>query len=909
MAVFVVAVGLALARGAGASDAPAFGWWYQANQSAVGAVAPAARPPDAPSNGLYLSAGPSGELTEGAVRFAVSGGGTSSLTLRSLNGGFNGATPVLACPSNTSWEPSQGGEWSKRPIPDCDAIGGGVRGVASADGIAMSWPISPRFERVPGVVDIVLVPQGPAPYRVPVDAPTADALALPSAQGVDEAPLLPNAGEAHSSQAAIAELPGQVPSPDPTASQSPAGSSPAVATVNRAVAPAVPSPRSSDSGRPARADQSGLFVLTILVLVIGTVLVAVRAFSRPKRGDSTGTTVGPRFVRAFLSNLRPQVREVAHTVRIERRLLRMLRPYRSTVTIGFGLSVAITCVGLAQPWPTKILVDNVLGTQRLGGLSPSAALGVVVGLTMALFIFSGSLGILQTRVLFGLSQRLVQDLRAQLFGHLTSLSLRYHDTTGTGDGIYRVTTDTYAVQGVLLNGLVPLVSALITLIGTLIVMARLDPALTLLALLSTPGAAIITSKFEKRIRDSSMAVHERESDVYAQAEQTLGSIRTVQAFGREPHELQRFSTRAVASQRAMVRLVTEQTVFGLLVDFVLALGLGLVTWVAAQRALSGELTAGEVLVLLAYAATLYQPIAGFASILSSLASAAAGAQRVFEVLDEPQPPELPNAVAPAPRAAGRIRFEGVSFGYDPDHLVVHDVDIGAAPGQMIALVGPTGAGKSTLMSLLLRLYDVDGGRVTLDGYDVRDLPLRWLREQIAYVPQDPALFPVSVRENIRYGRLDATDDEVDEAARQANVLDELKDDPRGLDAPLGDRGVTLSGGQRQRVAIARAFLKDAPVVVLDEPTSALDAGTEALVMDAIDRLLGDRTGIVIAHRLATVHRADQVIVLDHGSVAQRGTHAQLVARKGLYKELHQARFGRETRGKPVVVQFPKGKVG
>jgi ATP-binding cassette subfamily B protein len=673
-------------------------------------------------------------------------------------------------------------------------------------------------------------------------------------------------------------------------------------------------------GQPARRrSPADFFLITVAVLIVGAVLACIGGFRKPGGRSDEGetsrgatrrrTAVTPPLLSDFRTRARPRMDEWAETLRTERRLLRLLRPYRSAVGVGFGVSVAITCVGLAQPWPTKILVDNVLGKQHLGSLSPTAALVLAVVMTMTLFILSGSLGILQTRVLFGLGQRLIQDLRAQLFGHLTGLSLRYHDANSTGDAIYRVTSDTGAVQVVLLNGLVPLASTLITLIGTLIVMSRLDPELTVLALLSTPAAAVITSKYEKRIRDTSMAVHERESEVYAQAEQTLGSIRTVQAFGREAHELERFSSRAGASRTAMLRLVTEQTVYGLLVDFVLALGLGLVTWVAAQRALSGELTAGEVLVLLAYAGTLYGPISGLTSILSSLASAAAGAQRVFEVLDQPQPAVDPHAVAPAARAIGHVRFEGVTFGYDPEHHVVHNVDLDASPAEMIALVGPTGAGKSTLMSLLLRLYDCDTGRITLDGYDIRELPLHWLREQIAYVPQDPALFPASVRENIRYGRLDATDEDVEEAARQANVLDELMDDPRGLDAPLGDRGVTLSGGQRQRVAIARAFLKNAPVVVLDEPTSALDAATEAAVMDAIGRLLVDRTGIVIAHRLATVHRANQVVVLDHGVVAQCGTHAQLVARSGLYKQLHQARFGRQTKGRPVVVKFPKAKVG
>ena len=569
---------------------------------------------------------------------------------------------------------------------------------------------------------------------------------------------------------------------------------------------------------------------------------------------------------------------------------RLLR-YRGTVAAGITISLLITVVGLAQPWPTKILVDDVLGQQHLGHLSHESALVVAVAGTVLLFLLAGGLGLLQTRVLFGLSQRMIQDLRAELFGHLTRVSLRYHDSNGTGDSLYRVTTDTYAVQSVLLDGIVPLATAVLALVGTLVVMLRLDPVLALLAVVSAPAAAIVSNRFGTRIRSMSLDVHERESDVYAHAERTLGGIRTVQAFGREAYELARFQERADISRSAMMRLVTEQTVFGLAIDLVLAIGMALVTYVAARRALSGHLTAGEVLVFLAYAGSLYGPVSGLASVFGELQAAAAGAHRVFEVLDAPQVSDRAVTVPPAMRAPGEVRFDGVTFGYEPGHPVLEDVSFTARPGETVALVGPTGAGKSTIVSLLLRLYDVDRGRVLLDGVDVRDFPLSWLRDQIALVPQDPVLFPLSVLENIRYGRLDASESEVEEAAYEANLLDELRAMPRGLHTPVGDRGVMLSGGQRQRVAIARALLRDAPVVVLDELTSALDAGTEVQVMEAVDRLVRDRTCLVIAHRLATVHDADQVLVVAGGRIVQQGTHRSLVRRRGLYRELHAARFG------------------
>ena len=888
-----VLVGIALVGGLGMAGAaradarPTIGWWYQSERSELGSapVTASTKPPNAPSDGLYLSAGPSGELSVAAIRFGDVASGPAVLTLRAADGGaFSRSTPVTACRAKRPWKPAQGGDWSERAVADCEGVAGGADGVAATDGTRMTWTLSPAFEHPRGVFNVVLLPQdAPAPYGVAVAAPAADALASGAAVS---APSTPVAAAKHTPSSAVARNDAA----PVAASVEPASSSATASTASSPsddrgasrdlaanVAAPEPSSRSNDDGLVVVAGIVALLAMAVVTLVVR---------------------------RRSIRSIRQRARELGGALRVERRLVVMLRPYWMTVAGGLAVSIAMTGVGLAKPWPTKILVDDVLGNERLGGMSQSSALVVAVGLTMSLFLLSGGLGLLQTRILFGLSQRAIQDLRAKLFGHLTRLSLRYHDERGAGDGIYRVSTDTYAVQSVLLDGLVPLVTTIIMLVGTMIVMAHLDAYLAVLALVSAPVAGIVASRFGARIRDDSMAVHERESEVYAHAEQTLGSIRTVQAFGRESYEFDRFRARAAASRGAMMRLVTKQTMFGLAVDFVLALGLALVTWVAARRALSGQLTAGEVLVLLAYAGSLYGPIAGLASIFGELAAAAAGAQRVFDVLDEPVPRDAPGLVAPSPRAIGDVRFEAVTFGYVHEHPVVENIELEARRGQMIALVGPTGAGKSTLVSLLLRLYDPDAGRVTLDGRDIRTLPQQWLRDQIAYVPQDPVLFPVSVRENIRYGRLDATDAEVDDAARQANVLDELTADPRGLDAPLGDRGVTLSGGQRQRVAIARAFLRDAPIVVLDEPTSALDAATEAAVMDAAERLLADRTAIVIAHRLATVHRADQVVVVEHGTIVQRGRHHQLVVAKGLYRQLHRARFGSE---RPKVVALPRSR--
>lgn len=588
--------------------------------------------------------------------------------------------------------------------------------------------------------------------------------------------------------------------------------------------------------------------------------------------------------------LRRRFGNVTGGLKAQRRLARYMLPYWRLVAVALGIALGSVLAGLAKPWPTKILVDDVLGGGSFMGLTGEGALVVAVAGTLLVFVSSAGLGLLQTRVVFGLAQRLIEDLRAQLFTHLTRLSLRYHDRQGTGDSTYRVTTDTQAVQSVLLNGLLPTVTAVLTLVATLVVMVSLDPWLTLLALTSTPGALYITGRFGSRIKKFSHTYAERESEVFAHAEQALSGIRTVQAFAREPYESGRFRTRAAASREAMMRLVTLQTVFGIAVSSVLALGLALVTWLAAKRALSGEMTTGEVLVFITYAGSLYAPVSGLSSVFADLQQAAAGAERVFTVLDEPVPTDPDNPVELNGNAKGRVRFHNVWFSYAKGQPVLRKIDFEVAPGRLVALVGPTGAGKSTIASLMLRLYDPTRGRVSIDDVSLHRLPLIQVRDQVAFVPQEPVLFPTSVRENIRYGRLDATDEEVEQAARDANVLDELLADHRGLDTPLGDRGATLSGGQRQRVAIARAFLKDSPVVLLDEPTSALDANTEASVMQAVDRLTKDRTTIVIAHRLATVHRADRVLVVDDGRIVQAGTHRQLIRRQGLYRELHDARF-------------------
>ena len=604
---------------------------------------------------------------------------------------------------------------------------------------------------------------------------------------------------------------------------------------------------------------------------------------RSRSSSGTDRRLGPTVLRhpSIERRGRPRKRPAS----VERRLVLLLRPYWRQILTGLGVTVGMTLLGLAKPWPMKILIDSVFGPHELAGLSRDGALAVSVGLTMALFLLSGALGLLQTRVLMGLGQDLIANLRRETYSHATRLSLGFHNERSAADSVYRLANDTYAVQSVLLDGVVPLVAALMTLGGTLAVMLTLDVELTFLALASVPFAALATRRFTGRIRVASLGLRDREAAVYAHAEQTLGDIRVVQAFGREGYESSRFAERAQASRDAYMSLTQTQVLFGLAVDLILSAGLGAVTWVAAKHALAGGMTPGEVLVFVAYAGSLYGPVSGMAAIVRELQHAAASAQRVFELLDEPWLDRGLDKPVPAPRAHGELTVRDVRFSYTPQRRVLWDISFTARPGELIALVGPTGAGKSTLMSLLLRLHDPTEGRIEIDGIDLRDVPLPWLREQIALVPQEPTLFPASVRDNIRYGRLDATDEEVERAAAAAKILDELRDDPRGLDAPLGDGGITLSGGQRQRVAIARALLADPRILILDDATSSVDARTEAAIKRGLREAMAGRTTFIVAHRMSTISLADEVVVMDGGRIVDRGGHEELLERSPLYAEI------------------------
>jgi ATP-binding cassette subfamily B protein/subfamily B ATP-binding cassette protein MsbA len=488
---------------------------------------------------------------------------------------------------------------------------------------------------------------------------------------------------------------------------------------------------------------------------------------------------------------------------------------------------------------------------------------------------------------------MVFKLRCALFDHMQRLSLAFHDATTVGDSLYRVTWDTYCVQALFNGGMIPAITASLTLLGIASIMFWLDYAMTLVALAIAVPLMLLIRRLDRPMTERSLHVHERESDISTRVQETLAGIRAVQAFNREDFESARFRSHADASLRANLRLTLLQTGSQAVVGLLLAAGTASVVWIAAARVLQGKLTGGDVVLLVTYVGMLYKPLETLAYMAATVQNAAAGARRVFTLLDaSPDVRNVEGAVKLPGRAAGQITLEQVSFGYRSGQRILHDISLNIPAGETVALVGSSGAGKTTLVSLLLRFYDPTSGRIKLDGYDLRNLTLESLRRNVAIVLQEPILFCASIRENIAYGRPGASVEDIEAAARAAGAHDFIAALPQGYHTQIGERGVTLSGGQRQRLSIARAFLRNAPVLIMDEPTSALDAETEGMLLETLEKLMKGRTTLIIAHRLSTIRNADRIVVLKDGTVSESGTHAELLAQGSVYARLHSIQFGR-----------------
>ena len=557
---------------------------------------------------------------------------------------------------------------------------------------------------------------------------------------------------------------------------------------------------------------------------------------------------------------------------------------------------------LLKPWPLQIVIDYVLGGKAPPAGNPIAALLslpaavlllLACGAIVVVHFGAGALTLWHNYTTIRVGQSMVNDLRGDLYAHLQHLSLAYHGRQRVGDLMYRITADSFAVQTMIMNGVLPILSAAILLAGMLIVLFPIDPMLTLLALTIVPVLFVLIAVFNRKIVDVATEVRDLDSRVYSLVQWGMAAIKVVQAFTKEEEEHRRFMGASRDSLRATLRLYNWQTLYSGGVNVVVALGTAVVVYAGARAVMAGSLTVGQLIVFIAYLAQLYAPVNQITQSWGLIAGARVGAARVFEVLDTEADLKSGTRQFPPAGARGDVAWRGVSFRYRPESPVLNDIDIAVAAGEKIAVVGPTGAGKSTLLGLLPRFFDPTRGSLTLDGVDIRDYALPALRRQIAMVLQPPLIFPLSVADNIAYGRPGADRAAIEEAARLARIDDVVAGLPQGYDTVLGEGGAALSEGEKQRITIARALLRGAPILILDEPTSALDVETEALVMAAIETLVRGRTTFIIAHRLSTVRRCDRILVLRDGTIAEQGNFAELLRRGGTFAEYYRTQFAPE----------------
>ena len=566
------------------------------------------------------------------------------------------------------------------------------------------------------------------------------------------------------------------------------------------------------------------------------------------------------------------------------RLLEHLKPYK------FRLFVAAICTALASagtvvlPWIIKDLVDQVLSEKDAEKLT-YIALSVVV-----IFLFRGFFFYGQSYLISYVGQRVVIDIRREVFKKIQRLSMAFYDKNKTGTIMSYVTNDVNALQTGLVDNIVEMITETVILIASIVAMIYLDWKLFLFSLCTFPVVIMFIDFFGKKIRASGGKIQGATADLTSVLQEVVSSARVIKSFVREDYEIERFETQNMHNFRAQMKYVKLSATLTPTIEFVAAIGVTMILWFGGNSVIDGDITAGALVAFLTYAVNISNPIKRLSRVIANIQKALAAADRVFDVLDLPELIQnKPNAQL-LPHVKGSVSFNNVSFAYNTDEPILDDVSFSATPGQVVALVGPSGAGKSTVASLLPRFYDVTGGSIVIDGLDIRDVTMESLREQVGIVPQETMLFNGSVYDNILYGRLDATEEEVMAASKAANAHNFISELPNGYDTQLGDRGVNISGGQRQRIAIARAILKNPQILILDEATSALDTESERVVQEALDRLMVGRTSFVIAHRLSTIKNADKILVMEKGKIVEEGNHDELMAKDGLYAHLYQIQY-------------------
>jgi len=585
----------------------------------------------------------------------------------------------------------------------------------------------------------------------------------------------------------------------------------------------------------------------------------------------------------------------------------LLKPHSTALVLGLVAAVGEGVANLLEPWPLKIVFDDVLKAHRpvhgwlnrwvtaTAGEDPVAILKFAVAAVVLIALLDALCSYSEKYLTTSVSQWVMHDLRRTLYSHIQRLSLAYHNQKQTGDLISRVTSDIDAIQSFIASGLLGSVLSCLTLVGMIGVMFYINWQFTLIALAVAPVLFVLVYSYTRRIKKAARAVRQKEGEIVSIVQEVFSSIQVVKAFAREDYEQRRLEEESLEGVEIALRARSLKAKLSPLVEIVVAAGTCLVLWFGARMVLTGALSVGSLVVFILYLGKMYKPMQELSKMTDSYSKAAVGYERIREVLETDREIKDVRGARAAPHFKGRIEFEDVNFSYTPDHPVLKDVSLVIEPGQTAALVGPTGAGKTTIVSLIARFYDPDSGVVRIDGRDVRRFQQKSLRGQISFVLQETLLFHASVWQNIAYGKPEARRAEILRAAELANAHEFIEKLPETYNTVIGERGVTLSGGQRQRLAIARALIRNSPLLILDEPSSGLDASSEKLVFEGLDRLMENKTSIVIAHRLSTIRKADVIFVVDDGRIAERGRHQELLKSGGLYAQLYETQFREEDR--------------